>query len=128
MPRLKKKINLLNNNKLIWLLSGQLYNSPKNSFINFYPDYKLNHNSFIFRTKIINHYRGFVTYINNNPNLSQRLIRVINTKYSLVNSNLQKLTKTVRCKNYLFQVTAPGRSRSQPHVGVCPAFQQSKLA
>jgi hypothetical protein len=28
MPRLKKKI-LLNNNKLIWILSGQLYNSPK---------------------------------------------------------------------------------------------------
>ena len=28
MPRLKKKINLLNNNKLIWILSGQLYNSP----------------------------------------------------------------------------------------------------
>jgi hypothetical protein len=42
MPKLKKKINLLNNNKLIWILSGKLYNSPKNSFINFYPDYKLN--------------------------------------------------------------------------------------
>jgi hypothetical protein len=42
MPRLKKKVNLLNNNKLIWILSGQLYNSPKNSFTNFYPDYKLN--------------------------------------------------------------------------------------
>jgi hypothetical protein len=42
MPQLKKKVNLLNNNKLIWILSGQLYNSPNNSFINFYPDYKLN--------------------------------------------------------------------------------------
>jgi hypothetical protein len=28
MPKLKKKVNLLNNNKLIWILSGQLYNSP----------------------------------------------------------------------------------------------------
>jgi hypothetical protein len=35
MPRLKKKVNLLNNNKLIWILSGQLYNSPINSFIIF---------------------------------------------------------------------------------------------
>jgi hypothetical protein len=52
MPQLKKKINLLNNNKLIWILSGQLYNSPNNSFINFYPDYKLNKYSYIFRTKI----------------------------------------------------------------------------
>src|SRR6478672_67763 len=41
MPRLKKKVNLLNTNKLIWILSGQLYNSPNNSFINFYPDYKI---------------------------------------------------------------------------------------
>src|SRR5210317_65264 len=40
MPHLKRKINLLNNNKLIWILSGQLYNAPNNSFINFYPDYK----------------------------------------------------------------------------------------
>jgi DNA-directed RNA polymerase subunit beta' len=56
MPRLKKKINLLNNHKLIWILSGQLYNSPDNSFINFYPDYKLNKYSYIFRTKVINHY------------------------------------------------------------------------
>jgi hypothetical protein len=58
MPRLKKKVNLLNNNKLIWILSGQLYNSPRNSFINFYADYKLNRKSYIFRTKILNHYNG----------------------------------------------------------------------
>jgi hypothetical protein len=65
MPPIKKKINLLNNNKLIWILSGQLYNSPDNSFINFYPDYKLNKYSYIFRTKIINHYIGFIEFINN---------------------------------------------------------------
>ena len=41
IPRLKKKVNSLNNNKLIWILSGQLYNSPRNSFINFSADYKL---------------------------------------------------------------------------------------
>ena len=38
IPRLKKRMNLLNNNKLIWILWGQLYNSPKNSFINFSAD------------------------------------------------------------------------------------------
>jgi DNA-directed RNA polymerase subunit beta' len=62
IPKLKKKVNLLNNNKLIWILSGQLYNSPINSFINFYPDYKLNQHSYIFRTKIINHYQGFINF------------------------------------------------------------------
>jgi hypothetical protein len=60
IPRLKQKINLVNNNKLIWILSGQFYNSPIHSFLNFYPDYKLNKHSYIFRTKLVNHYSGFV--------------------------------------------------------------------
>ena len=75
IPRLKNKINLLNNNKLIWILSGQLYNSPLNSFINFYPDYKLNNNSYIFRTKIVNHYPGFVEFINEKRDLYQRVTK-----------------------------------------------------
>jgi DNA-directed RNA polymerase subunit beta' len=101
MPRLKKKVNLLNNNKLIWILYGQLYNSPKNSFTNFYPDYKLNRHSYIFRTKIINHYTGRVEFINNKSNLYQRLLRVINNKYSVINSNLQKLSNSIQHKNYI---------------------------
>lgn len=103
MPRLKKKVNLLNNNKLIWILYGQLYNSPKNSFTNFYPDYKLNRYSYIFRTKIINHYNGNIEFINNKSNLYQRLIRVVNNKYSLLESNFQKLMTSVEQKNYLIK-------------------------
>jgi len=102
MPRLKKKVNVLNNNKLIWILSGQLYNSPNNSFINFYPDYKLNKYSYIFRTKIINHYPGSIEFINNKQSLYQQSIRTLNTKYVFLNSNLKKLTKSVQNKNYLF--------------------------
>jgi DNA-directed RNA polymerase subunit beta' len=104
MPRLKKKVNLLNNNKLLWILSGQLYNSPLNSFINFYPDYKLNKNSFIFRTKIINHYNGFVEVINNNQNFYQRLIRISNNIYSLADTKLQQLTQLIHQKNYILNV------------------------
>jgi DNA-directed RNA polymerase subunit beta' len=104
MPRLKKKVNLLNNNKLIWILSGQLYNSPSNSFINFYPDYKLNRHSYIFRTKIINHYGGHVEFINRKSNLYQRLIRIANDKYSLLDSSLQKLTENIQHKNYVLNL------------------------
>ena len=101
MPRLKKKVNLLNNNKLIWILSGQLYNSPHNSFINFYPDYKLNKSSYIFRTKLINHYNGFIEFIKNKQSLYQRIVQISNNKYLLSESNLQKLNKTIQNKNYL---------------------------
>ena len=104
MPRLKKKVNLLNNNKLIWILFGQLYNSPKNSFINFYPDYKLTSYSYIFRTKIINHYNGNVESINNKANLYQRFISIRNNKYSLINSKLQKLIHPIQYKNYLLHI------------------------
>ena len=104
IPRLKKRINLLNNNKLIWILFGKLYNSPINSFINFYPDYKLNQYSYIFRTKIINHYSGLIQVSNNKHNLYQRLIRISNTKYSLIDSNLQKLSYSINNKNYLLNV------------------------
>ncbi len=104
IPQLKKKINLLNNNKLIWILSGQLYNSPSNSFINFYPDYKLNKQSYIFRTKIINHFNGFVKFLNNKQNLYQRVVKIINNKYSLTKSNLKKIEFNLNNKNYLLTI------------------------
>ena len=104
IPQLKQKINLLNNNKLIWILSGQLYSSPLNSFLNFYPDYKLNHHSYIFRTKVINHYSGFVKFINTKRSLYQRLIKIKTTKSSLINSQLEKLDSQVNDQNYLLKI------------------------
>ena len=102
MPRLKKKVNLLNHNKLLWILSGQLYNSPNNSFINFYPDYKLTKYSYIFRTKIINHYPGFVKFINNKQSLYQQSIKLTNNKYSLLNSTLKQLPRS--SQNYILNL------------------------
>ena len=104
MPRFQKKVNLPNNHKLIWILSGQLYNSPNNSFINFYPDYKLNKSSYIFRTKIINQYQGFVKFINSNQSLYQQSIKLENKKYSLLNSSLKKLTRSIKNQNYILNL------------------------
>ena len=104
IPPLKNKVNLLNNNKLIWILSGQLYSSPINSFLNFYPDYKLNQHSYIFRTKIINHYTGFVKFINNKKSLYQRLVKLKTTKYSLVDSTLKKLDSQIDGHNSLLKI------------------------
>jgi DNA-directed RNA polymerase subunit beta' len=104
IPRLKKKVHLTNNNRLIWILSGQLYNSPTNSFLNFYPDYKLNRHSYIFRTKIISHYKGFVAFLNDKKDLYQRLIKVSKIKYSLQDSSLKRLTTITRQNNYLLEL------------------------
>ena len=104
IPRLKKKVNLLNNNRLIWILSGQLYSSPTNSFINFYPDYKLNRYSYIFRTKLISHHNGFVTFLNKKKDLYQRLMKISNIKSFFKNSNLKRLKKITQQKNYLLEI------------------------
>ena len=101
IPRLKQKINLLNNNKLLWILSGQLYSSPNNSFLNFYPDYKLNRYSYIFRTKIVTHYSGFVEFFNNKKSLYQRIVKITNNKYSLLHASLNKLESAVEFQNYV---------------------------
>ena len=95
IPKLKTRLNSLNNNKLIWLLFGQLYNSPNNSYINFYSDYKLNKDSYIFRTKIVNSYSGFITYTNLNKTLYERQILIQNNIYSLVNTNFQHFLKNI---------------------------------
>jgi hypothetical protein len=104
IPPLKQKINLLNNNKLIWILSGQLYSSPLNSFLNFYPDYKLNRHSYIFRTKITNHYSGFVEFVNNKKSLYQRVVKITNNKYTLLQSKLQRLESSLELQNYLLNL------------------------
>ena len=78
MPSLQNETDLDDKNKLLWILSGQLYNSPKKSYINFYPDHKLNCYSYVFRTKCISHYNGKIKVVNNQFNLYQRLIEVTN--------------------------------------------------
>jgi DNA-directed RNA polymerase subunit beta' len=104
IPQLKKKANLLNNNKLLWILFGQLYSSPPNSYINFYPDYKLNRHSYIFRTKVLNQYTGSIEFINRKRNLFQRFIKITNNKYSWRNAGLQKLKKDKDSNNYLLKL------------------------
>lgn len=101
IPYLKNNINLSNNNKLLWLLSGELYNSPISSFINFYPDYKLSKSSFIFRTKLLNHYQGFVKLLNKTKNLYEKRILIKNNKYSLINTQLKNLVGKNKRHNHI---------------------------
>ena len=102
IPRLK--IKNFHNNKLLWLLAGDLYNSPLNSYVNFYPDYKLNKNSFIFRTKIINLNSGHVLYYNKSQTLYRRKILLNNNNYSLSNCTFSILRKPIGNANIFLQL------------------------
>jgi len=101
IPRLKNKLNLITQNQLLWILSGQVYPAPCNSFLNFYTDHKINRNSYIFRTKLMNQYCGHISYINKKNNLLEQTIQIINTNHSLDNAYIQKIIKPKSNKNYL---------------------------
>ena len=69
IPKLKSNINSIIQNKLIWILAGEVYQAPMASFLNLFYDYKINKNSFIFRSKLINQYPGIIKKINNQNQL-----------------------------------------------------------
>lgn len=106
IPKLKQRINTFNNNRLIWILEGQLYNSPMNSFINFYPDYKLNKYNSIFRTKLLTHFDGILVFKNNKKSLYEKLVKLKNYKYSLNKAKLSQISSIVNNKTHLFSLDA----------------------
>ena len=103
MPRLKTKLNFINKNKLLWILAGQVHQAPINAFLNFYTDHKINKNSYIFRTKFINQYSGFVKIINDKKDLFQRKIQITNTQHNLKIANLQKFISSKNLEKYILQ-------------------------
>ena len=101
IPKLKTRTNLITQNRLLWILSGQVYQAPSNSFLNFYTDHKINKNSFIFRTKLINQYSGYIKVFDNKKNVSEQKIQITNEAYFLNDSYAQKISKPKTNKNYL---------------------------
>ena len=102
IPRLKTQINLIPQNKLLWILSGHVYQVPINSFLNYYSDHKINKNSYIFRTKIINQSYGSIRIINERKNLLEQKIQFISEKYCFgPNCYIQKILKPKSNKNYI---------------------------
>ena len=101
IPRLKNKTNLITQNRLLWILSGQVYQAPSNSFLNFYTDHKINKNSYIFRTKLINQYSGYIKFFDNKKNVLEQKVQITNDTHFLNNSYGQKILSPKNNKNYL---------------------------
>ena len=104
IPKLNQKFSRENHNRLIWILAGQLYNSPLNSFLNFFYDYKLNHHTYIFRTKLINNFTNIVKFNNCKKSLDQQILQFTQKIPLFKNSKLQKLNKTIINNNHLLRL------------------------
>ena len=101
IPRLRTRTNLITQNRLLWILSGQVYQAPSNSFLNFYTDHKINKNSYIFRTKLINQYSGYIKTITKKKSVLEQRIQITNDTYFLENAYAQKILNPKNNKNYL---------------------------
>ena len=99
------KLNNFNDNTLLWILSGQLYNSPKNSFVNFYSDYKINRKSYIFRTKLVSASYGTIQNKNLKKKLYKRQILLQNNLYYFINVTFQNLKKNIGNSNSILKFT-----------------------
>ena len=95
VPKLKTRLNSLYHNKILWLLEGSLYNSSLSSYINFHSDYKLNNNSFIFRSKMVSSYTGNLIFKNINKSLYQSTFFIKTRTYSLQNARVFQLSKSI---------------------------------
>ncbi len=104
IPRLKTRTNLITQNRLLWILSGQVYQAPSNSFLNFYTDHKINKNSYIFRTKLINQYSGYIQTINKKKGILEQRIQITNDTYFLKNAYAEKIITPKNNKNYLISL------------------------
>ena len=99
IPKLKSNVNSIIQNKLIWILSGQVYEAPLSSFLNLFYDYKINKNSFIFRTKLINQYPGFIKKITKQNQLFQQVLKIVNNIFQLNECRLKQLSSNFKSKN-----------------------------
>lgn len=106
------KNNLSNKtHKLFWLLFGAVFNSPLNSYINLYSDFKLLKDSFIFRTKILNSYSSKVTYNTKTRSLYQNEIKIKNNfgainsiKFFKLPNKINNANAILKYKNYQYLV------------------------
>ena len=101
IPKLQNKINSTTQNKLLWILEGQVYQAPLESFLNFYSDHKIDKHSFIFRSKLINQQAGFIKLLDTKNNKFQKIIQIVDNKYFLSKTTIEKLSEIVESKNYL---------------------------
>lgn len=104
IPKFPRKLNLTTINKLLWILAGQVYKAPFNSFLNFYSNYKINKNSYIFRSKIVNKISGFIKLSTNNKDFSRQFIEILSYSNFVNNSSIYKLSNHINQKNFFLIV------------------------
>merc|ERR1711862_71694 len=104
MPGIKSEYELSTRNKLLWILSGKVYQATINSFLNFHYDSKINKNSFIFRSKVINQQSGLVYQLSEDFKNHQNNMEIRRTIFLLNKSKIQKLIFSRSNRDFLLSI------------------------
>lgn len=88
---------------LLWIFSGQVYQAPITSFLNFYNDYKINKNNYIFRSKCIILNSGQIKVLKKKISQVQDNIAISNHILTVKNCNINKLNTSKKHFNYILK-------------------------
>lgn len=100
-PRINKTEAI---DQLFWILSGEVYRAPKSSFLNFPTNYRINQDSYVFRTKILSKDYGSIQNIKLDALILQPTINILSEQYYLKNSTLHKLLFPRKEDNFLLSL------------------------
>lgn len=100
----EKNSTNLNSEKLIWVLAGQQFDVPRDSFLNLAEDFKINQDYYIIRTKLITQQSGTLRIANSNKDLEQKALQIISNAISLIPTKIQKFSALFNQKSYFFNI------------------------
>nr|QCI05320.1 RNA polymerase b'-subunit [Compsothamnion thuyoides] len=100
----QKSTNIVSNNMVIWVLSGQLYDIPSETNLMVEKKQVIDKNSLIARTELITKYSGLIHLIKNKDNKLTNRILLITSSKSFTNFKI-KIDQSQDYKNYLLEVS-----------------------
>lgn len=95
------KTKTFQNNTALWILSGQFYNIPITSYLNWYN--QIPKSTYICRTKLLNRRSGIIQLVNNTEHFSQQVLFIRNN-IIFQDSTFLKLSSLSNSQNYILNI------------------------
>ena len=101
---IKKDIFNNSENQIAWVLGGQLFELPIESYLNINSNYQILKNSSISRTKLINKNPGIVNIIQDSIDLGKTVIEILSDSVPFPNTKIKRIITNDFEKNYLLEI------------------------
>ncbi len=92
------------NNNVVWVLSGKLFNLPLNAYLNNTLNKKILKNNFISRIKLVNKNSGLIKILNDEIDLTKKIIQILSNSIVFQNSKLKRLNIKSAVEQYILTI------------------------